>query len=67
MILPNADNFAVEEGMGTKAVEWMNSFSKKKKIVSTVSLRDIPFRLFILEILKSYHGREIGLMPEKLS
>jgi hypothetical protein len=29
VILPNADNFAVEEGMGTKAVEWMNSFSKK--------------------------------------
>ncbi len=27
--MPGADNFAVEEGMGTEAVEWMNSFSKK--------------------------------------
>ena len=43
--------------MGTKAVEWMNSFSNKNNNSFNCELRDIPFRLFILEILKSYHWK----------
>jgi len=30
--MAGADNFGVENGMGHRAVEWMNSYSKEKKM-----------------------------------
>jgi hypothetical protein len=30
--LAGADNFGVEDGMGHRATEWMNSYSKEKKM-----------------------------------
>jgi hypothetical protein len=30
--LAGTDNFGIEDGMGHKAIEWMNSYSKEKKM-----------------------------------
>ena len=36
--MAGTDNFAVESGMGRRAIEWMNSYSKEKKLEFKVQL-----------------------------
>ena len=38
--MASTDNFGVENGMGHRAVEWMNSYSKEKKMEFKAKLED---------------------------
>ena len=38
--MASTDNFGVENGMGHRAIEWMNSYSKEKKMEFKAKLED---------------------------